>query len=58
LLTVERHQLFFSLGPDEFIFLKAFVIQHKAVALPEQALSLIAPFIGEDIKVAVKRIVP
>ena len=33
LLAIERHQLFFTLRPDEFIFLKAFVIQHKTVML-------------------------
>jgi hypothetical protein len=57
LLAIERHQLFFTLRPNEFIFLKAFVIQHKAVVFPKQALNLIATLIGEDIKMAVKRIV-
>jgi hypothetical protein len=52
LLAVQRHQLFFKLRPDEFIFLKAFVIQHEAVIFPKQAFDFIAPLIGEYIKMA------
>jgi hypothetical protein len=57
LLAVKRHDLFFMLGPNKFIFLKAFVIQHEAVVFPEQAFNFIASFIGEYIQVTSKRIV-
>ena len=36
LLPVKRHDVFLALRPDKFIFLKAFIIEHKAVVFPEQ----------------------
>jgi hypothetical protein len=57
LLTVEGHQLFFSFGLDEFIFLKAFVILDKTVMFSKHTLNFITPFIVEHIKVHVKRVV-
>ena len=58
LLAVKRHDLFLVLGPDEFIFLQAFVIQHETVVFPKQTLDFIAPFIGEHIQVTRKGVMP
>lgn len=57
LLASEDDQLISALWPFKFLFGKRFVVKHKAVVLPEEALDFIALFIGENVQLTAKRIV-
>jgi hypothetical protein len=57
LLTCEGNQLIRTPWPFEFLLGKRFVIKHKTVVFPEQALDFVALFIGEDVQLTTKRIV-
>jgi len=50
LFTGQRHQLIRRPRPFELFFSQGFVIEHKAVVLPHQALDLVPLPVGEGIE--------
>jgi hypothetical protein len=56
LLSAERYDLVAPPRPAEFFFSETFVIEHKTVVLPIQALDLVAAAIGERIQSTVERV--
>jgi hypothetical protein len=58
LLAAEHQQFFAGLRPAELLLGEAFVVKDEAVVLPQQALDLVAPAVGEGIERAAERVVP
>ena len=54
LLAGQWHQFITSARPTKFFFCQAFVIQHKPIVLPVQALDLVPPPIGKSIQAPIK----
>ena len=58
LFTGQGDNFFTTPGPAEFLLGQGFVIQHKTIVFPQQALNLVTPPICESIETAVKGIMP